>query len=228
MPADLQAWLSQLRTTVIESFYRARARSARTRSHVNILPLDMYIIKQLHKAGFRVVSYDKEAGHCLISAEDYIAVQHRILSGPAYLACGHAQGLVPHITNGYHRLCRDVGRFAAFSHTTSDLTRSIRTAGGSYDRRLILRLKSHKTPLEFRNIHACPQSAFSGLSWWATSVLENKLRGLSHIIQSNESFLQDVRKMHHGPDSHFLRLDVKSFFMSGNREPRQRRLGDSQ
>lgn len=185
---------------------------------MNVLPLDMYAIMQLHNSGVRFVSYDQKAGRCLISAEDYGAVQHRILSGPAYLPCGDAQGLVPHIINGYRRLCQDVGRFTESSHTTSDLTRSIGTAGGSRDSRLIFTLKSHKTPLEFRNIHANPQSAFSSLSWWVTSVLENKLRDLTHIIQSNEFFSQGCPQDVPWPDLHFLRLDVKSFLMSGNPE----------
>lgn len=81
--------------------------------------------------------------------------------------------------------------------------------------RLINTLKSHKVPLEFRNIHACPQSTFSGLSWRVKSQLEAKPRDLPHIIASNDSFLRDVRKMCRAPNSHFLRLDAKSFFMSG-------------
>lgn len=77
---------------------------------------------------------------------------------------------------------------------------------------------SHKKIPEFTNIHSCPQSAFAGLNWWITRILESVLSKFDHIIKSNDNFREDVKR-NFLPGSEFLHVDAKSFFMSGTNSP---------
>lgn len=213
---ELNAWVNHLEDIVTRTFYRGRSSAARTRSHVNVIPLDLFALRLLKENDCTFVPFDKEAGFCVITHSDYKKVQQSILDGPSYAFVGDANLCIPGLESGYNRMCTIVSKYYKQPFLKNQLMRSLRSRGGMYDSKLIMTLKSHKKVPEFRNIHSCPQSAFAGLSWWVTGVLEGIISEYSHIIKSNDTFRRDVANMSFPASAEFLRIDAKSFFMSGS------------
>ena len=71
------------------------------------------------------------------------------------------------------------------------------------------------TPIEFRNIHSAPKSAFNGLSSYFNKKFGQKLRTLPHLVRDSLQVIKEINKIAYSGDEIFARLDVKSFFMSG-------------
>ena len=101
-------------------------------------------------------------------------------------------------------------------------TKSLRHPSASIEARLQDTCKSHKEDgnVGFRNIHGCPSYLFSGLSGYIAWCLRKRFAALRavHLVKSSQQIVEDIRgiRLPQGEQLHFVRLDVRDFFLSGS------------
>ena len=92
---------------------------------------------------------------------------------------------------------------------------SVSAANASYYSKLQLTCKTHKSPVEFRNLHASSNWVFGALSRFVSNTLQAELNSKRHILRDSKDFVDRILQLQPNPAHRFCRLDVKHFFMTG-------------
>ena len=104
----------------------------------------------------------------------------KLMSGAEYREI-HVSYLEPaRIGVNYHKLCTKIAKHeeepGLFSALVSSWDENTIVAN------IMLNCKSHKHPVEFRNIHSAPRSAFNGLSSYLNMKFGGALKQFPHLV----------------------------------------------
>ena len=217
---ELTAWLGRLRRQVVAGARMAFARSKFFCSHANTSGIDMLGLRLLRHSTVHISKCDKEPGFVIVNKADHVTAMRNLLASPVYEE-------VTAISNDAD-LRRRVYRLAKLisDHEGDEIgrlcTKSLRHPSASIEARLQDTCKSHKEDgnVGFRNIHGCPSYLFSGLSGYIAWCLRKRFAALRavHLVKSSQQIVEDIRgiRLPQGEQLHFVRLDVRDFFLSGS------------
>ena len=81
---------------------------------------------------------------------------------------------------------------------------------------LNLTAKSHKSPVEFRNIHSAPRWSSKSLAGFVVKSLDQVLLNYDHVLNDTAHFVGKIKTIMPQQSHLFCKIDVKHFFMSGS------------
>ena len=217
-PVEVKSLLHACRRSLLESVADSRQKTLiGTCSNMSSL---MRWAMQLMKAnGWATLPYDKEPGVCIVHRDVVKGVHEEVLRRGCYEPVGEDPELLQRcLRTSYFQLTKEVGKIDGASMQWT-IDRSMNEAKFWYSSRLLLTVKSHKSPVEFRNVHSSSQSVFAGLSCWLTCQLQPILNAEQHILRDCPEFVRRLRLVPHPEETDtMIRIDIKEFFMSGTAE----------
>ena len=178
----------------------------------------MPVVKEglrLLRGRWYVVPADKEPGCALVSSDDMEKVVCEILSKQAY-----AETSIDNIhrqvdRRAYFALCKDVCSIDKRPGLLRQLLRTCRD-GAAISAQLQVLCKTHKQPVSWRNVHACPTMAYNGLAYWAAEQLEKATAGCSWMVRSTEELVGKLKFFTMNGEVKLIHADIREFYMSGD------------
>lgn len=168
------------------------------------------------------IPLDKEVGMCIISNHNLREVHRDILSKPCYspMHVDTEEEAILDFNLSARAIAKRIAVLERDPGLQSQLLRSTRIQGWSYDSKLRLTCKSHKPngSIEFRNIHACASPANYGISSWVSAELRKGPCRARCVIRSSTELVSMLAGQYVDDDDVLLRIDVKHFYMSGTRQ----------
>ena len=218
VPPEVKATLHQIREAVLRACKTSRSQ-ARGRRWSNISPLTKWALQLMRKHGWRALPLDKEPGMCLIRRDLVAGAHETILRGPACEeVCEDLELLERRVKASYYNLTQKVGNLEEHPAVTWHLGRTMEEKSFWLVSRLMLTVKSHKSPVSFRNVHnSC--AAMGGLSVWLMKQLQPVLDKMEHIVKDSFELVRRIKDYGEvTSETTLIRVDVKEFYMSGNAE----------
>ena len=117
----------------------------------------------------------------------------------------------------YCRICDDIANVTNEPSLAGVLRRSLNFRGG-ISSRVMVNCNTHNPfgKVEFRNIHSSSGNRFSGMSVWVAHTLRRILQQHAFLLKNTHELLQQITKIKPKPTHHFIKMDVKSFYLSGD------------
>jgi hypothetical protein len=179
---ELTAWSGELRKAVL-----GLTRDAQKWFKNHKPPRDtlqQFAFRQFDRSELVAIPTDKDGGFTILQSSRRIAELKSLMGGTTYREVSRVMEIDPHkIRSQYYRLCAKISHHedeqGLYSALVSSWSEQHLTA------QIMLNCKSHKDPIEFRNIHSAPKSAFNGLSSYFDKKLGQKLKTLPHLVRDS-------------------------------------------
>ena len=211
VPMELVAWLGELRKSVFAAAEKAKKIWLLKRPPPPVLlnlAWDMF-----ERYGLVAIPTDKDGGFTILGKQRKHLELQKLMAGHEYEEM-HPQSLqTQQLKQEYHKLCSDIVKLEQERGLYNALVSS--WADNQTVANIMLNCKSHKDPVEFRNIHSAPKSAFNGLSSYLNIKFGRQLKQFPHLIKDSLHLVKELTQMECDGNEIFYQLDVKSFFMSG-------------
>ena len=159
-----------------------------------------------------MVPTDKDGGFAIISDCLIKEARHRILCNGDY-----SVGYVNHdtATRIHANLSKRWATALEAPGLASKLGSSIACKSTLSYSILELTCKTHKSPVEFRNLHASTMWRYGALSKFLANFLQCDLNRQAHILKDSRSLVHALSKLEPLPQHKFAKFDVKHFYMTG-------------
>jgi hypothetical protein len=115
----------------------------------------------------------------------------------------------------YSNLCKNWATTLECPGLAKKLKSSMLCDTTSHTSTLELTAKTHKSPVDFRNLHASHSWKYGALSKFVSNIMQAKLNTFKHVMRDSEAVVQALKEVPCSPEDKFCKLDVKHFFMSG-------------
>lgn len=212
---ELQAWCSGFQRTLVSGARSAASRARCDRSWGNMSQLTRWAFKLLKERGLRLLPYDKEDGMCIIRVDELAEMHRHVLGSKDYEDVLFPDLEVDRMRAEYGNLVMSITKGSPVGVRRA-LCRSFHEEGAAHSAKLVLLVKSHKTPVQLRNVHAAPLSAFASLSQWVRRTLDEALAVFPHFLRDTADLVERLKTQTAAEQSTMVRIDVKHFFMSGS------------
>ena len=216
-PIEVKACLHACKSAVQRAVGQSRRRVGGRCT--NMTELWRWGMRLLRSHGWATLPYDKEPGVCIVHRDVLQDLHAMVLNRPCYEPVSDDRLILQDIVRKeYFEITRAVGKLDGNAMRWT-LDRSMHEPSFWYSARLMLTVKSHKDPVEFRNVHSSSRSAFAGLSCWLTAQLQPILDEQEHILKDCPSFVRRLAVLGAPvPGEYMVRIDIKEFYMSGSPE----------
>lgn len=223
LPRSFSDFCNDTRSAIYNEILKTRGRTKSCRSLFNNLFGVIRLGLQLLKIGpYQAIRTDKDGGFVLVAKEVLLPEKLRLLSNsdryfevsrPPDFSESVVRGFVNTVLSNcpHHLQGEDKTEFL------SSILHSIRGRSGRAFSKLKCTLKTHKDPgsVSWRGIHSTVKSPFSSAISFVVSCLRPILSSLDHLLKNSEALVKKLGSLPVPEDSHFMKIDVKEFFMEG-------------
>jgi len=217
-PLEIQAFIQHLREWLLRKFTSV-ARWGKEHLGGNMLPVVKLAFGIMRSEGLAAGPTDKDGGFLVTKAANLLKVHSVVMTKPEYQQVFTSRVDWEAISQQYLAFVQE----AAVTLDKKELVRPLRSSldapDALFSARVGLTAKTHKSSLEWRNLHCCPKWKFASLSQWVASMVEERLRLLApHILKDSMDLvrrLKLIRLSSTFPLLKFATIDIKEYFMTG-------------
>jgi hypothetical protein len=159
----------------------------------------------LNQRALHMIPTDKDGGFALVPHSLLRHATQKILQSGDY-AFGQPQ--VQQLNMCYRNLAKSWSTFFEVPGLCKAICRSLGLKGAAHTTALTLNVKSHKSPVEFRNIHGAHRLAFAGLSSFVADVVQRRIVTYAHVLKNTRHFVDLLKGITPHKQQRFARFDV--------------------
>lgn len=212
----LEAFIYGIRSTLSKHWKNAMAKHAKFGTGpLKLASWAMNIVKQNN---WHLIANDKEPGWTVHTTEDLCKVLDDILVPSVYIPEGKEFVAMDLLTKDIHTFSKLAARQENDKRWASLILRSWYRKAAPLQAKVAVTIKTTKPAgqVSHRNLHCAPAARTEGLSEWINKSLNEHFKKYSHIVDSTSTFIDELQKIKPEPGDVMVRIDLDSFFMSGN------------
>ena len=215
---EMEAFILDTTSSVFEACRRSRSRAlGRAKEFASSIDavsrIAMHILRM---SNWGAICTDKDGGFTLIDKDQLVEEKLQILRRANYEPLSIRD-------ENFNAELLDRYKQAALAYRddleSESLCRTLSSDLGDYADNIVSQLhlncKTHKTPPEFRAIHASVNHPLKPGMRMVARDLSHSMKPLGHILRDSDHLIEIVSKHTFAQDCCFAKLDVGDFFMSG-------------